>query len=889
MPDIDKSKFMYYQIEKQFEGCFIDRPEIPDYIINNLNHKFELREYQKEAFQNFITYFEDERFNHNKQIWTLFHSATGSGKTLIMAGLILYLYKKGYRNFIFFVNQSNIVAKTRDNFQNEYSNKFLFENKIVIDRKTVEINEVKTLQNIDDTSDDINIIFTTVQDLHDKLNNIVECSITYNDFNDKKIVLIADEAHHINAKTKKKLTSAEKEDERTWEDTINNIFRANKDNVLLEFTATCDLKNPNILEKYCGNPAEIIFNYTLLEFRASGYTKDLFNLRTTLDPITRTIQAMLLSQYRMKLFQDNHIQDMKPVILLKTDGTTDDCDVLFENFKEYIKNQLDEDVIELIRSQAKDVIKEMFDYFDAHNITNRILVDDLKRDFSEEHLVKVHHKVKNIDDLQVELNDLENPKVPYRMVFTVDMLHEGWDVLNLFDIVRLYDERKDGTNVSPVTTQEAQLIGRGARYCPFTLNEDIIGAENELYKRKFDAIPDNPLKVCETLYYHCIDNSKYIYDLQRALEETGFKEINEGLKFEYKLKKEFVESKFYKNGKLFVNSYEERPAEEISKIPDSFSIMTTSNLVKKSSVSKLYEKIEDENNENENIVERTHKVVEVDKRILLKALRQFPVYNFARLKSYFPLLKSHSEFLSSKDYAGRYEFVTITSGEPTNEDIYQGALKLFEILSNKILSIKTPLQGTHIFKEIQLSDYIINSPREKKYDKDEIEQKEGEGISQNAPNINSAYRYDLSDKDWFVYDDNYGTTEEKRFVRYFATQVEELKKVYETVYLIRNERKYHMYSFDDGKRFEPDYILILGNETTLIEQQHIFIEPKGQHLRKNDEWKEKFLLQLEGDSRCIAYPDYDDYSVKGLPFYTHNVKEQEFKDAFEKLYKTETK
>lgn len=97
---------------------------------------------------------------------------------------------------------------------------------------------------------------------------------------------------------------------------------------------------------------------------------------------------------------------------------------------------------------------------------------------------------------------------------------------------------------------------------------------------------------------------------------------------------------------------------------------------------------------------------------------------------------------------------------------------MFEILSNKILSIKAPLQGTHVFKEIKLSDYIVDSPREKKYDKNEIEQKEGEGISQNAPNINPAYRYDLSDKSWFVYDDNYGTTEEKRFVRYFATQVE---------------------------------------------------------------------------------------------------------------------
>ena len=69
--------------------------------------------------------------------------------------------------------------------------------------------------------------------------------------------------------------------------------------------------------------------------------KDFFNLRTTLDPITRTIQAMLLSQYRLKLFQDNHIHDMKPVILLKTDGTTDNCDAFFENFKEYMKRYLE--------------------------------------------------------------------------------------------------------------------------------------------------------------------------------------------------------------------------------------------------------------------------------------------------------------------------------------------------------------------------------------------------------------------------------------------------------------------------------------------------------------------------------------------------------------------
>ena len=40
------------------------------------------------------------------------------------------------------------------------------------------------------TSDDINILFTTIQDLHGKLNNITEYSVSYEDFDDKKIVLM---------------------------------------------------------------------------------------------------------------------------------------------------------------------------------------------------------------------------------------------------------------------------------------------------------------------------------------------------------------------------------------------------------------------------------------------------------------------------------------------------------------------------------------------------------------------------------------------------------------------------------------------------------------------------------------------------------------------------
>ena len=104
--------------------------DIPNIINSGINKNIILREYQKKAFQYFITYFETQELRKNKQIHTLFYMATGSGKTIIMAGLVLYLYTKGYRKFLFFVNQSNIVEKTKDNFINSRSSKYLFDDEL---------------------------------------------------------------------------------------------------------------------------------------------------------------------------------------------------------------------------------------------------------------------------------------------------------------------------------------------------------------------------------------------------------------------------------------------------------------------------------------------------------------------------------------------------------------------------------------------------------------------------------------------------------------------------------------------------------------------------------------------------------------------------------------
>ena len=875
-------QFLYEKLNNLFE--FKGKPEIPEFIGLNMPKKFELRDYQEDAMKYFIERYESPKMS-NKQIWNLFHMATGAGKTNMMAAIILYLYDKGYRNFIFFVNAVNIVEKTKENFLNKEFKKYLFAQDIVINKQRVQINAVDSFSNVDE--DAINIMFTTIQGLHDRLNAQKENSVSYVDFEDKKIVLIADEAHHFSASTKK-LTSKEKkefeEDEKTWENTITKIYRMNRDNILLEFTATCDLKNKNVVEKYMGNPADIVYDYPLLKFRSSGYTKDLMNLRTTLSPIDRTIQAMLLSQYRLKIFEKNGIVNSKPVVLLKAHKETKNLDSFYDMFLDFMENSFDEKTIEKIRNQASGIVKTMFEYFANNEINDRSLVDELKQAFAEEHIIKVHSKVASVNELQIQLNDLENKDNPCRMVMTLDMLHEGWDVLNLFDIVRLYDERQGGKSTAVKSTiQEAQLIGRGARYFPFAINN-----EDHRDKRKFDNDLDNEMRVCETLYYHCIDDSKYIAEIKTALKETGFEFSEPEYIFEYKVKAEFKATKTYQEAKLFINKQEKLSSKSIIGIPASFSINVMRDLTQHSSVAALY----DGGNKTQNIAGKTkesntYKVAELaltNPNIVMKVLRQFSVYKFNILKEYFPNLTSHIEFVTSANYAGRYEFTVQTDTEPTILDIYEGLLEVFEKLSYKISGMKDTYRGTKEFIEVKLSDYVVDTSRKKNIPTDDLEAQQGEGISQNASSVSPEYRLDLSKEDWFVYEDNFGTTEEKRFVMYFSTKIKKLRKKYDEIYLIRNERNFHIYSFDEGKRFEPDYVLILRKNGTVLEQQQIFIEPKGKHLVEHDKWKQDFLLQLESKAKCVCYHNKrDKYKVFGLPFYTHDYNEQEFKNEFDRL------
>ena len=111
-----------------------------------------------------------------------------------------------------------------------------------------------------------------------------ENGMSFDDFDEQKVVLISDEAHHLNVDTKKKMSADEESSYHSWEQTVKNIFNRNAENILLEFTATCDLANPAIRAAY---ENKIIFDYALAKFYGDRYSKDIITLRSDLTVMER--------------------------------------------------------------------------------------------------------------------------------------------------------------------------------------------------------------------------------------------------------------------------------------------------------------------------------------------------------------------------------------------------------------------------------------------------------------------------------------------------------------------------------------------------------------------------------------------------------------------------
>jgi len=862
-------------------------------ILKNLNPVFPLREYQKEALGRFYYYCE-EYHQKLKPIHLMFNMATGSGKTLIMAANILYFYQKGYRNFIFFTRLGNIIQKTKANFLDPSSKKYLFADKIVMDGKEIKVKEVNNFEGVNE--EDINIFFSTTSLLHSRFNFARENVLTYEDFEDKKIVLIADEAHNLSAETNGRLNKTEEEDRRNWENTVMRILNANsqKDNVLLEFTATARLEQeyPEILGKY---KDKAIYRYDLKEYRLDGFSKDVRTLQINAPIMERALSAVIISQYRRKVAEKYKIA-LKPVVMFKANrvsipkegisGEHNPQIVVSSIFKESFHKLISELSEKHLKQQTliKDAtLQKAFQFFKGQEITLADLVAEIKSDFAPEKCLTVDEE-KDLEQKQFLLNSLEDQNNEIRAIFATEKLNEGWDVLNLFDIVRLYNSRDEKSNKPGKTTiQEAQLIGRGARYYPF-----IVGDFNDPYSRKFDDSPQNELRILEQLYYHSVTNSKYISLLEGVLRREGIMPFRT-IQKEIKIKDDFKNGNFWKKGYIFLNSRKENLGKDVFALSDvkaEFNHSAEVNIFQlptREAIEKDLFVAGVSVGEKERIEIREFSLADLGAHIIRTALAKLPFGRFDVLKKIFGNIESVKDFITNDKYLGGIKIKVKGTSEQVANLLQIEKLNITGFVIDRVLEIagkeKKEYYGTKEFKAHLIQNIF-------KYDK--VLQLDSE-----SPRAQDMRDFDFSSRDWFAQNEIWGTSEEESFLRFVDEAITKLKKKYQGVALLRNEQFFKIYSFENGEPFYPDFVLFLTDKKTKQEVIYqIFVEPKGDQFldaqntfeQSKEGWKQELLIEIEKSHTVDLKIENKDFCLIGLPFFNEGQVNSELREKFEEVF-----
>ena len=866
--------FLYQRLNvlSEFQlSDLLDR-KIPDSITQNLNPKFEIRPYQEEAFARFIHCLNKDFEGKCLPLHLLFNMATGSGKTLIMGGLILYLYEKGYRNFLFFVNSTNIIKKTQENFLNPDTSKYLFNKEIHIKRKQITLTQVENFDGVN--NNDINICFTTIQQLHRDMTigQEKENALTDENFENQKIALLSDEAHHMSVSTRSR---SQQELFESWENTVERIFKSNEDNLLLEFTATHDYENSNMIEKYRD---KVIYRYDLINFRNDRFSKDIEIVKSDFDQQDRILQAIILNHYKQQVAAEYRIQ-LKPVILFKAQKKITDSKKNKADFHRLI-DELTGRQIDRIRESEVEIIQQAFRFFDENNISSEQLAQRLRLDFQEKYCLSVNDD-KEKEANQILVNTLEDTDNPIRAIFAVQKLNEGWDVLNLFDIVRCYETRDTRFNRPGKTTiSEAQLIGRGARYFPFILTENDGGSNqpenDEKFRRKFDDDLNHELRVLEELHYHSVNDSRYIFEIRTALIKEGI--IDETVVIrKLKLKNSFKETDLYKYGVVWLNERQERDYQDIK----SFTDLANLSVKRKNHEHTIHTGSGGmttvmENKETggaQDTDSRDIRMIDIEQNIVQSAIARKPFFKFASLKRYFPQLTSMHEFRTSGNYLGELAITfkgNLCELEKYPSEKLRACCDLLDKIEYELREQITESEGTTNFHEKRINAVFTDKALKFSADNPRIS------------NESQEFEHFVKVKDWFAFNGLYGTSEERQLVRLLNKWIAESEETYEDIYLLRNERHFSLYNFSDGRAFEPDFVLFLGKTNGESLTYQLFIEPKGEHLVEHDRWKEDFLKEIYVERQNRILTENSKYRVIGVPAFYNSDRENEFEAKLNK-------
>lgn len=477
--------------------------KITNFEFINKNLKWKLRDYQEKGLyimQYFMglgsdDYFKSkitERFNDREIPFYSFEMATGAGKTLLMGANILYLLKKGYKNFLVITPNTPIYEKTIRNFTIE-DRRCIFsdETSLKFNIVTGESYKDKTC-NYDDNADfgifvfNIQKFFERGSEKQDESKGIAYThrpleesywkdeqgnTIPFVEFLRKnKLVIITDEAHHY-----QNTKSAE-------------VIKELLPDIIFEYTATA------LESSAAKREQKVIYKYSIKQLIKEKYAKKVRALgysgleEKPTNQVTEADKRKVILSFFCHLVKKESLKEFKqkPIMLVRTRQVEHSINVL-----NYIQNELIQDeqtineVLEISKNEKAPITKLFWEYYKNIKFNKERLLKELGRIC--ENSFRIDSENKNDHEIIEQWDTIEDNK--YEIVIYVRMLDEGIDINNIYLLTILSDSNNS------ITTNVKQAIGRGVRLFK--------------EKRECDDVANALKKQSENLYIICDKDRKF--------------------------------------------------------------------------------------------------------------------------------------------------------------------------------------------------------------------------------------------------------------------------------------------------------------------------------------------------------------------------------------------
>ena len=490
-------------------------------------------------------------------------------------------------------------------------------------------------------------------------------------------------------------------------------------------------------------------------------------------------------------------------------------------------------------------------------------------------------------------------------------------MLNLFDIVRLYETRQSGrSKLSPATIAEAQLIGRGARYCPFQLEE-----EQPKFQRKYDEDVSCELRVCEELYYHCQNDHRYVTELRAALRQIGL-DADRVVQQEYVLRDSFRADELYRDGWIFLNDRKPKGGGDVCGLPST----VRDRVYRYQAATGAWgeDAVMEEDRDpagaadggkgaearavrREESLATSHltigEIASIQYAAVNKALMKYPVFRFSALKKRFPALSSTRQFITAPEYLGdvKLEIVSaqndlvrqpagneeeidrIDRERPPVKTLYCAVFEVLGKIARSLSGEQENYEGTREFRPHRICE-IFKDKTVRYTDPHDG----GAGVSQKEDSVPKEYRIDLSPG---------GLVRLYGSLRHFGGKGAgglpagvcrgaakalrqgvsgEKRKGLPSVFLRDGGSDSSRISFSSSGRRRRTDMNRFRFSSSLREGQ----------LVEQDGWKEEFLLQMKEKAVPVKpFMGDNDYRVWGMHFFNEETRGKEFEKELKNLLK----